>query len=114
MDYYYKAKFESELGKIGYSLGCYDKDLDRLLTKKAFNQIVDNLGFGYTDVFVRIRRRLYIVSIEPVDTEIDLSIKTALEYFGQFDNLEDAYNYGEISEDEYKAYAKALGYTYLV
>lgn len=106
----YKTKFESELEMRGLKLGCYNSNLDRILTKKAFNQVVDNLEFGYTDLFLRIRRKLYIVSIEPVDGEVDLGIKTGLEYFSQFDNLEEAYNYGEISEDEYKAYARKLGY----
>ena len=106
----YKAKFESELEMRGLKLGCYNSSLDRILTKKAFNQIVDNLEFGYTDLFLRIRRKLYIVSIEPVDSEVDLGIRTGLEYFSQFDNLEDALENNDISEDEYRAYTRKLGY----
>lgn len=96
-----KKQIESKIADLGYKLGCYDDEIDSILTKKTLPQVLTGLEEDYTDLFIRVRRKLYIVSISTVDDEKDVNIYTAKEYFGQFGNLEDALDEGIITESEY-------------
>lgn len=96
-----RKQIENRIKQLGYELGCYSKQLDKILTKKALNQVLSRLEEEYTDVFIRIRRKLYIVSIATVDNEKDISIYSDTEYFSRFGNLEDALDFGDITETEY-------------
>lgn len=96
-----KKQIEQRIKELGFELGCYSKDLDKVLTKKALGQVLNNLEEDYTDLFIRIRRKLYIVSIATVDEEKDVILYNAKEYFGRFGNLEECLDNGDISQDEY-------------
>lgn len=96
-----RKQIENKVNKLGYELGCYSKQLDKILTKKALNQVLSRLEEEYTDVFLRIRRKLYIVSIATVDNEKDISLYTDTEYFSRFGNLEECLDFGDITETEY-------------
>lgn len=105
-----KLEIENKIKELGYELGCYSKDLDKILTKKALDRVLSALDEDYTDLYLRIRRKLYIVSIATVDNEKDVNLYTASAYFSRFGNLDDALDYGDITEAEYQSLKKVLGY----
>ena len=96
-----RKQIESKIADLGYKLGCYNDKIDSILTKKALPRVLNGLEEDYTDLFIRIRRKLYVVSISTVDDEKDINIYSARKYFGQFGNLEDALDEGIITESEY-------------
>lgn len=96
-----RKQIENKVKELGYELGCYSKNLDNILTKKALNQILNRLDEDYTDLFIRIRRKLYVVSIATVDNEKDVVMYSDKEYFGMFGNLDDALDEGIITKAEY-------------
>lgn len=96
-----RKQIENKINSLGYELGCYSKELDNILTKKALNQILSRLDEDYTDIFIRIRRKLYIVSISTVDSEKDVVLYSDREYFGRFGNLEDCLDNRDITKAEY-------------
>lgn len=103
-------EIENKINELGYEVGCYDKELDKVLTKKALGRVLNALDEEYTDLYLRIRRKLYIVSISTVDNEKDVNLYTASQYFSRFGNLDDALDYGDITEAEYNSLKKVLGY----
>lgn len=105
-----KKQIEKRINDLGYKLGCYSKELDNVLTKKALGQVLVGLEEDYTDLFIRIRKKLYIVSIATVDNEKDIMLYTGTQYFARFGNLDDSFDYGDITKTEYKSFKKVLGY----
>lgn len=104
-----REQIENRIKQLGYEIGCYDTKLDNILTKQALNKILEHMEFDCIDLFLRIRRKLYIITIETVDNEKDISILTDIEYFNRYDNLDDALFNGDITISEYKKYQK-LGF----
>lgn len=96
-----RKQIENRINQLGYELGCYDTTLDNILTKKALNQVLSRLEEEYTDVFIRIRRKLYIVCISTVDSEKDVVIYPSEQYFSLFGNLEEHLDLGDITQSEY-------------
>lgn len=96
-----REQIEKRINELGFELGCYSKDLDNVLTKKALGQVLNRLDEDYTDIFIRIRRKLYIISINTVDEEKDVILYSAKEYFGRFGNLEECLDNGDITQEEY-------------
>lgn len=90
-----------KINELGFSVGTYDKDISKIITKKALKTILENLQEEYTDLFLNIRRNLYVVSISTVDNEKDILIYKDIEYFRQFGNLEDALENEDITEEQY-------------
>lgn len=97
---------ENKAKQLGYELGCYSSRLDKIITKQALNKILEYMEFDSTDLFLRIRKKLYIVTIETVDNEKDISILSDIEYFNRYDSLDDALSNNDISISEYKKYKK--------
>lgn len=66
----------------GYILGIYDKMLDKL-NKQNLKKVLDNIKY-VSDTKVFINRKPYIVEISEVDSEIDFSIITLVEYESRY------------------------------
>ena len=96
-----KEEILKKINELGFSVGTYDKDISKIITKKALKTILENLQEEYTDLFLNIRRNLYVVSISTVDNEKDILIYKDIEYFRQFGNLEDALENEDITEEQY-------------
>ena len=96
-----KEEIFKKINDLGFKVGTYDEDISSLVTKKALKTILENLQEEYTDLFITIRKKLYIVSISTVDNEKDILIYKDIEYFRQFGNLEDALENEDITEEQY-------------
>ena len=70
---------KTEILKRGFEVGCINRDLESL-TKVALDKVKQNLDEEYTDVFVTIRGKLYVVEISTVDNEKDIIFNFA--YYG--------------------------------
>nr|DAL24068.1 MAG TPA_asm: hypothetical protein [Caudoviricetes sp.] len=66
----------------GYTLGIYDNILDKL-NKQNLKKVLDNIKY-VSDTKVFINRKPYIVEISEVDSEIDFSIITLVEYESRY------------------------------
>lgn len=96
-----KEEIVKKINELGFKVGTYDEDISNIITKKALKTILENLQEEYTDLFLNIRRNLYVVSISTVDNEKDILIYKDIEYFRQFGNLEDAFENEDITEEQY-------------
>ena len=80
-----KTNKEVIINKIkseGYTLGIYDDILDKL-NKQNLKKVLDNIKY-VSDTKVFINRKPYIVEISEVDSEIDFSIITLVEYENRY------------------------------
>ena len=96
-----KEEIVKKINELVFKVGTYDEDISNIITKKALKTILENLQEEYTDLFLNIRRNLYVVSISTVDNEKDILIYKDIEYFRQFGNLEDAFENEDITEEQY-------------
>lgn len=81
-----KQRVEKHLSKLEYKLGCYDSDLEKL-NGSNLKKVIDNIEYA-TDTKVFMNRKPYIVQIDEVDNEIDLSILTLSEYESRYGEFE--------------------------
>lgn len=72
----------SKIKSEGYTLGIYDNVLDKL-NKQNLKKVLDNIKY-VSDTKVFINRKPYIVEISEVDSEIDFSIITLVEYESRY------------------------------
>ena len=80
-----KTNKEIIINKIkseGYTLGIYDNMLDKL-NKQNLKKVLDNIKY-VSDTKVFINRKPYIVEISEIDSEIDFSIITLVEYESRY------------------------------
>ena len=103
-----KEEIVKKINELGFKVGTYDKDISEIITKKALKTILENLQEEYTDVYITIRKKLYIVSISTVNNEKDILIYKDIEYFRQFGNLEDAFENEDITEEQYNKIKKYI------
>ena len=103
-----KEEIVKKINGLGFTIGTYDKDISKIITKKALKTILENLQEEYTDLFLNIRRNLYVVSISTVDNEKDILIYKDIEYFRQFGNLEDAFENEDITKEQYQEIKEKL------
>lgn len=94
---------KTEILKRGFEVGCINRDLESL-TKVALDKVKQNLDEEYTDVFVTIRGKLYVVEISTVDNEKDINVYKGSEYFTKYGNLDDCYDNGDITEEQYVSF----------
>lgn len=80
-----KEILSREVGKIGYTLGCYDTDLETI-SKHALKKVIDNIDQEYTDVEISVNRKKYIVEIATVDNEKDFSLISKRDYINKYGN----------------------------
>ena len=103
-----KEEIIKKIDKLGFSIGTYDKDISKIITKKALKTILENLDQEYTDLFLTIRKKPYIVSISTVDGEKDIILYNGVEYFRQFGNLDDAFENEDITKEQYQEIKEKL------
>lgn len=103
-----KEEIVKKINELGFKVGTYDKDISEIITKKALKTILENLQEEYTDVYITIRKKLYIVSISTVNNEKDILIYKDIEYFRQFGNLEDTFENEDITEEQYNRIKKFI------
>ena len=103
-----KEEIVKKINELGFKVGTYDKDISEKKKKKALKTILENLQEEYTDVYITIRKKLYIVSISTVNNEKDILIYKDIEYFRQFGNLEDAFENEDITEEQYNRIKKFI------
>ena len=103
-----KEEIVKKINELGFKVGTYDKDISEIITKKALKTILENLQEEYTDVYITIRKKLYIVSISTVNNEKDILIYKDIEYFRQFGNLEDAFENEDITKEQYQEIKEKL------
>ena len=103
-----KEEIVKKINELGFKVVTYDKDISEIITKKALKTILENLQEEYTDVYITIRKKLYIVSISTVNNEKDILIYKDIEYFRQFGNLEDAFENEDITEEQYNRIKKFI------
>lgn len=85
---------------LNYEVGIIDSELNSL-TKKAIKEIIDNIDEEYTDLFITIRKKLYVIEIATVDNEKDIFYYKAYDYFRKYGNLDECYECGSITEEQY-------------
>lgn len=84
-----KQLIERRVKAIGYSLGCYNKEVDKI-PKDELIKVLDNISEEATDIEVTINSKKYIVEVKTVDQEKDFDILSKDEYISR---------YGEPEED---------------
>lgn len=85
-----KTKIKEKLLSIGFTLGCYDKEMDRL-SQEDLNKVLDNMEYGSTDIGVTLNGTQSVVEVYHVDSEVDFKIITAKDYaktYGRIFNKE--------------------------
>lgn len=73
-----KLIIEEKIKSLGYTLGGYSLDIDKV-SKKGLNNILDKLG-EWGNVETTIQGEKFIVEIEIWDNEIDLKMVSKVEY----------------------------------
>lgn len=74
-----KLKIQEKLLSIGMTLGCYDKEIEKLSVVEL-QKVLNNMEFGSGDIGVKIRRKDYIVEVYHVDNEVDFNLMEPKEY----------------------------------
>ena len=82
-----KETLKQELAKLGYEMGCYNKDLEQL-TKANLKKVIAELNEESTDIELINKKVMYIVTIDTVDNEKDITIKSVSAYENQFGDRE--------------------------
>lgn len=77
--------------KQGMVLGCWDKEMEKI-SKNELKRVLDKIGYGSTDVHIKIRRKDYVVEVSEVDNECDFKLLSRATY-------EDLY--GKIYEEDW-------------
>ena len=80
-----KTNKEIIINKIkseGYTLGIYDKMLNKL-NKQNLKKVLDNIRY-ISDTKIFINRKPYIIEISEVDSEIDFNALTLAEYENRY------------------------------
>lgn len=96
-----KSKILKKILELGYELGSYDDYLDEILSQKEVDKVLDNLDQEYTDIFLTIKKELYVIEIATIEKEKDIKIFKGLEYFRKYGNLEDALENQDITQLQY-------------
>lgn len=73
----------SKIEKRNFSLGCWDKNIEKI-SKKEIKKVIDSIYGDSTDFDIYIRRKLHVVEISIVDYEIDFSLLTKEEYISRY------------------------------
>lgn len=103
-----KERIVKKVDELGCVLCCYDKSLDEVLTRPALKKVLNNLDQEYTDVFLNIKKELYVVEIATVNNEKDIRLFKAVDYFRQYGNLEEALDNGDITQTQYNKINKII------
>jgi hypothetical protein len=93
-----------------YTIGCYSEDMEKV-PQKELQKIIDVLGQEYTDIYIHIRGKLYIVELATVDNEKDFVLLEGTQYFSRYgeDTLENALENEEVTREEYNRIMDHIG-----
>lgn len=78
-----KDIIENKVKKLGYEIGCYNEDIDKISSKELKN-VLDALEQEHTDIRIKVRKKEFVVEIATVDNEKDLNMKTLEEYISLY------------------------------
>lgn len=79
-----KQRIEEKLNKENFTIGCWDKRLDKL-NYYNIKKVLDNIPFGATDIKVAYNRKTYIVEVYDVDNEYDFAMMYKTAYRNTYD-----------------------------
>lgn len=68
---------------INFSLGCWDKDIEKI-SKKELKKVIDEITGDSTDIDIYIRKKLYVLEISVIDNGIDFNLLTQKEYISRY------------------------------
>ena len=89
----------------GYQVGCIDSDVS-ILSEDDLSNVTDNLGES-TDIFITKKdneSEVWVVELTTVDDEIDIRVTDGYTYFKKYGLIENAYTFGEITQQQYNYY----------
>jgi len=78
-----KQLIENEITKDGNIIGIYHKKIDDL-HPRSLKRVIENIGFGNTDVPVTLKGVKHVVEIAYVDNEVDVMILPYSEYRNRY------------------------------
>lgn len=73
------------LKELGFELGCYDNDMEKL-TKKQLKTLMEAVKYGSCDIDVLIKRKKYVIEAMYVDNEVDFYVLTNKEYQERYED----------------------------
>lgn len=73
-----KQRIEKVAKDTMLTMGCWDPKLE-LLSERAIKQVLSSIPFE-EDCLIHINRKKYVVEIDIVDAELDLSVMTLADY----------------------------------
>lgn len=82
-----RDRISEKLSKEGFTIGCWDKQLDKL-NYNNIKKILDDIPFGATDIQVSLNRKKYIVEVSDVDNEYDFKMTAKTSYLNKYDDDE--------------------------
>lgn len=74
-----KLAIQEKLMSIGFSLGIYDSEMDKL-SKKELKKVLENMEYGDTDIVVMLDKKEYIVEVFYVENEVDFKVTSPKDY----------------------------------
>ena len=80
-------KIVKKISDLGYTVGCYDKQINKL-NYNNLKKIIDNIEYQ-NDTRICINRKKYIAQIDIVDGEVDINIIDLKSYTDMFGEWED-------------------------
>lgn len=78
-----KQRVSEKLGKEGFTIGCWDKRLDKL-NYNNIKKVLEDIPFGATDIQVCLNRKKYIIEINDVDNEYDFKMTSKSTYLDKY------------------------------
>ena len=78
-----KQRIEEKLNKEGFTIGCWDKNIDKL-NYNNIKKVLDDIPFGSTDIQVSLNRKKYIVEVSDVDNEYDFKMTEKNTYLDRY------------------------------
>lgn len=79
-----REKIEQVASKDGLIIGCWDNAIESL-SQKELKKVLENV-LHQCDTDVQVRRKKYVVEIDIVDNEVDLSMITKDDYIDRYGN----------------------------
>lgn len=78
-----KQRIEEKLNKEGFTIGCWDKNIDKL-NYNNIKKVLDDIPFGATDIQISYNRKKYIIEINDVDNEYDFKMTEKNTYLDRY------------------------------
>lgn len=79
-----KEQIEQEIKVDGYTIGCYDDEMESLSKKNVSTIINRALNSEYEDILITHNRKKFIVELATVGSEKDFKLISKAEYQAQY------------------------------